>query len=334
MLCAALDAAGLRDLPRGARRRLAVSRRCSRPSGSTPARRERILTELVDGDFVGVEREVRALGARPDGAPSCCCACRTPGADPRCSRGSRGRCTTRRQRDARRPRAARPERRRADHLRPRAGAQPRLLHRRDVPGLRPRLRRPDRRAAAATTSCSGSSGGRCRRSASRSTSSGCTSRSPARSAGRAMSELRIAVPRGALFTETLDLLDRLGTGHPRGARERPQAAVRGRRHHHHAALRRADLRRGRRRRHRHHRQGRADGAVRARGLRARRPRLRALHDGAGDGRRRGPRRGGAAAAGRVRIATKYPRIATAHFLETRAARPRSSRSRGRSSWRR
>ncbi len=37
--------------------------------------------------------------------------------------------------------------------------------------------------------------------------------------------------------------------------------------------------------------------------------------------------------GVVRIATKYPRIATAHFL-TPAARRRSSRSRDRSSWRR
>ena len=68
----------------------------------------------------------------------------------------------------------------ADHLRPRAGALDRLLHRRGVPGLRPRLRcadrqrRPLRRAAGQLRTA------RCPPSASRSTSSACTSRSPAR----------------------------------------------------------------------------------------------------------------------------------------------------------
>ncbi len=38
--------------------------------------------------------------------------------------------------------------------------------------------------------------------------------------------------------------------------------------------------------------------------------------------------------GVVRIATKYPRIAARPLPQTRAARPRSSRSRARSSWRR
>ena len=42
----------------------------------------------------------------------------------------------------------------------------------------------------------------------------------------AVSELQIAVPRGALFAETLDLLDRLGVDTTRGPRERPKAAVR------------------------------------------------------------------------------------------------------------
>ena len=85
-------------------------------------------------------------------------------------------------------------------------------------------------AAVGTTNCSDVSGGHCRRSDSRSTSSGCTSRSPARSeeGEPRMSELRIAVPRGALFDDTLDLLDRLGLDTRRGPRERPQAAVRAR----------------------------------------------------------------------------------------------------------
>ena len=86
------------------------------------------------------------------------------------------------------------------------------------------------------------------------------------------SELRRAADRGAarraVRRETLDLLDRARPRHRRGARERPQAAVRGRRDRHDAPLRRAHLRRGGRRRPRHHRQGRAVGAARARGLRA------------------------------------------------------------------
>ena len=76
--------------------------------------------------------------------------------------------------------------------------------------------------------------------------------------------LTIAVPRGALLTETLDALDGIGidTAEVRAndrkllfedvgiVTMRPSDV--------------ADLRRGRRRRHRHHRQGRADGAARAR----------------------------------------------------------------------
>ncbi|CAA9501839.1 MAG: ATP phosphoribosyltransferase _ HisGs, partial [uncultured Solirubrobacteraceae bacterium] len=88
---------------------------------------------------------------------------------------------------------------------------------------------------------------------------------------------------------------RAGDRHERGPRQRPQAALRGRRDRHDAAVRRADLRRGGRRRHRLHRQGRAHGAVRARRLRAARPGLRPLPDGDGDGGRRGPGAGGAAA---------------------------------------
>ena len=70
------------------------------------------------------------------------------------------------------------------------------------------------------------------------------------------------------------------------------------------------------RRHRHHRQGRAARAVAAQGLRAARPRLRALPDGRGGRRRRRPDRRALRRLGRVRIATKYPRVAATHFAET------------------
>ena len=127
----------------------------------------------------------------------------------------------------------------------------------------------------------------------------------------------IAVPRGALFGETLDAARRARPRHRRGARQRPQAAVRGRRRRHDAPLRRADLRRGRRGRPRHHRQGRPHGAVRARRLRAARPRLRALHDGAGDRRRRpDPAAEALRRLGVMRVATKYPQIAARYFEDT------------------
>ena len=132
-----------------------------------------------------------------------------------------------------------------------------------------------------------------------------------------MNGLRIAVPRGALFADTLDLLDRLGID-TREVRDNDRkllfedAGI--------VTMRPSDvpdLRRGRRRRPRDHRQGRADGAVRARGLRAARPRLRPLQDGARlawPARTAPPRR--CAGSGVVRIATKYPRIADRHFLQT------------------
>ncbi len=61
VLCAALEAAGLADFRVGlgdASLYPALLEGFSVP----PAARERILTELVQGDFVGVEREVRSLG--------------------------------------------------------------------------------------------------------------------------------------------------------------------------------------------------------------------------------------------------------------------------------
>jgi len=64
VLCAALDAAGLETY------RVGLGDASLYPTlldglGVDPARRERILTELVDGDFVGLEREVKALGVDP-----------------------------------------------------------------------------------------------------------------------------------------------------------------------------------------------------------------------------------------------------------------------------
>ena len=139
------------------------------------------------------------------------------------------------------------------------------------------------------------------------------------SRARADGPLKLAVPRGALFDGTLDLLDRDRGRHRRAARRlalavfeadglvlvtmRPSDVP--------------DLRRGRRRRPRHHRQGRAARAARPRRLRAARPRLRRLPDGA-------RRRAGATTRlgeaerrlGAMRIATKYPRIAERYFEET------------------
>ncbi len=93
--------------------------------------------------------------------------------------------------------------------------------------------------------------------------------------------LKLAVPRGALFAETLDLLDAAGHRDRRGA-QRVAGADLPRREADpgdDAPLRRADLRRGRRRRRRHNRQGRPARAVRPDGLRAARPRLRTLPHG-------------------------------------------------------
>jgi ATP phosphoribosyltransferase regulatory subunit len=61
VLCDALDGAGLRNY------RVGLGDASLYPSlleafGVAPERRERILTELADGDFVGVDREIHALG--------------------------------------------------------------------------------------------------------------------------------------------------------------------------------------------------------------------------------------------------------------------------------
>jgi ATP phosphoribosyltransferase regulatory subunit len=67
VLCAALDAAGLENY------RVGLGDASLYPSlldafGVAPERREKILKELADGDFVGVDREVHALGLEGDDA--------------------------------------------------------------------------------------------------------------------------------------------------------------------------------------------------------------------------------------------------------------------------
>ena len=64
VLCAALDAAGLETY------RIGLGDASLYPTlldglQVDPARRDHILTELVDGDFVGLEREVKSLGVDP-----------------------------------------------------------------------------------------------------------------------------------------------------------------------------------------------------------------------------------------------------------------------------
>jgi ATP phosphoribosyltransferase regulatory subunit len=67
VLCAALDAAGLETY------RVGLGDASLYPTlldglQVDPARRERIMTELVDGDFVGLEQEVKSLGVDPAAA--------------------------------------------------------------------------------------------------------------------------------------------------------------------------------------------------------------------------------------------------------------------------
>jgi ATP phosphoribosyltransferase regulatory subunit HisZ len=67
VLCSALDAAGLETY------RVGLGDASLYPSlleavGVPATARERILTELVDGDFVGVQREVEGLGLAPEDA--------------------------------------------------------------------------------------------------------------------------------------------------------------------------------------------------------------------------------------------------------------------------
>jgi ATP phosphoribosyltransferase regulatory subunit len=68
VLCDALDAAGLETYRVGLGDASLYPALLDRLSVTDPDRRDRILTELVDGDFVGLQHEVAALGLSPDDA--------------------------------------------------------------------------------------------------------------------------------------------------------------------------------------------------------------------------------------------------------------------------
>ena len=92
-------------------------------------------------------------------------------------------------------------------------ARPRLLHGRGVRGLRPGARRADRRRRALRRAARALRPRRCPRSASRcgvDRAAPGAGRRGATSAREPRTALTIAVPRGALFDGTLDLLDALG----------------------------------------------------------------------------------------------------------------------------
>ena len=155
-----------------------------------------------------------------------------------------------------------------------------------------------------------------------------------RGRGRDVSELRIAVPRGALFADTLDLLDRLGVD-TREVRENDRkllfddAGI--------VTMRPSDVPT-------YVEAGAADIGITGKDVlmeqserevyELARPRLRPLHDGARDGRGRGSRRRGAAPARRRQDRDQVPADRGRATSSRPAARRRSSRSRGRSSWRR
>jgi ATP phosphoribosyltransferase regulatory subunit len=65
VLCQALDAAGLQNYRVGLGDASLYPALLDRLNVQDPERRERILTELADGDFVGLQDEVRALGVDP-----------------------------------------------------------------------------------------------------------------------------------------------------------------------------------------------------------------------------------------------------------------------------
>jgi ATP phosphoribosyltransferase regulatory subunit len=68
ILCEALDAAGLQTYRVGLGDAALYPTLLDRLNVTDPDRRERILTELADGDFVGLQREVTALGLSPEHA--------------------------------------------------------------------------------------------------------------------------------------------------------------------------------------------------------------------------------------------------------------------------
>ncbi len=132
-------------LPRRPRRRFAVPGADGRP-GRARAGPAAAARGACRRDFVGLDEELAAARSRPrpigelllERAP----APRRPGGARRTPTGAVADAVGE---HARRARAARARRRRARDLRPRPGAQHRLLHGRRVRGLRPRARHADRR---------------------------------------------------------------------------------------------------------------------------------------------------------------------------------------------
>src|SRR5579884_669512 len=68
VLCDALDAAGLQNYRVGLGDAALYPALLDRLNVQAPEQRERILTELVDGDFVGLQAEVDELGLDPEAA--------------------------------------------------------------------------------------------------------------------------------------------------------------------------------------------------------------------------------------------------------------------------
>ena len=318
VLCHALDAVGLAGLPRSASATPRCTRRCWRRSASTSERRERAAARARHARL----RRPRARGrASSASSPSDAellvrvpqlrggaeVLDATPGPVADALRGLRG---VHELLDGRG--------RRARDLRPRPRARPRLLHGRGVRGLRPGARRAARRRRALRRPARAlrppAAGGRLRarrRPAAR--------RAGRRGAGREpLSGLTIAVPRGALFGETLDLLDAHRHRHGRGARQRPQAAVR---------ATSASSRCARPTCRPTSRPGAADIGITGKDVLMEQSEREvyelldlgygALHDGARHRRRRpDPAAEALRRLGVMRVATKYPRIAARYFEDT------------------
>ena len=232
------------------------------------------------------------LGAarpRTRDAASCCCACRRCAAAPEVLETPRARSPTRWPGCARvLRRCSRPTVAERVIFDLGLSREPRLLHGRGLRGLRPGARRAAGRRRALrrpARALRAPAAGRRLRAQRRPPAHRAGRRGERRGRDRATALTHRRAARRAVRRARSTCLDAPRGRHRRGARQRPQAAVRGRRHRHDAPVRRADLRRGRRGRPRDHRQGRAHGAVRARRLRAARPRLRALPDGPGHRRR-------------------------------------------------